>query len=46
MAMAGLGEFDVAVIGGGLVGVAIAHGLMRAGKRIAILDEGDFAVRA
>lgn len=46
MAMAGVGEFDVAVIGGGLVGVAIAYGLMRAGKRIAILDEGDIAVRA
>jgi glycine/D-amino acid oxidase-like deaminating enzyme len=39
-------EFDVAVIGGGLVGCAIALGLARGGKRVGVLDEGDSAVRA
>lgn len=37
---------DFAVIGGGLVGAAIAYGLVRAGRRVALLDEGDRAVRA
>jgi glycine/D-amino acid oxidase-like deaminating enzyme len=41
-----LREADVAVIGGGLVGAAIAWGLARAGARIAVLDEGDVAFRA
>ncbi len=41
-----LGEYDVAVIGGGLVGVATAWGLAREGCRVAVLDEGDRAVRA
>ncbi len=39
-------EFDVAVVGGGLVGVATAWGLAREGARVAVLDEGDRAVRA
>jgi glycine/D-amino acid oxidase-like deaminating enzyme len=39
-------EFDVAVIGGGLVGSALALGLARAGQRVVLLDEGDAAVRA
>jgi glycine/D-amino acid oxidase-like deaminating enzyme len=39
-------EFDVAVIGGGLLGASIAWGLARLGKSVAILDEGDDAVRA
>jgi glycine/D-amino acid oxidase-like deaminating enzyme len=39
-------EFDVAVVGGGLVGVATAWGLSREGCRVVILDEGDRAVRA
>lgn len=39
-------DFDSVVIGGGLVGAAIAWGLVRAGERVAILDEGDTAVRA
>jgi hydrogen cyanide synthase HcnC len=34
------------VIGGGLVGSAIAYGLVRAGLRTALLDEGDVAFRA
>ena len=38
--------FDVAVIGGGLVGSALSFGLARAGQRVALLDEGDAAVRA
>ena len=38
--------FDVAVVGGGLVGVATAWGLAREGCRVAVLDEGDRAVRA
>ena len=39
-------EFDVAVIGGGLVGSALSFGLARAGQRVVLLDEGDAAVRA
>ncbi|MCP3477583.1 FAD-binding oxidoreductase [Bradyrhizobium sp. CCGUVB1N3] len=39
-------EYDVAVVGGGLLGSAIAWGLGRLGKRVAVLDEGDIAKRA
>lgn len=39
-------EYDVAVVGGGLVGSAIAFGLAKAGQRVAVLDEGDVAYRA
>ncbi len=39
-------DFDCAVVGGGLVGAAIAYGLVRSGQRVVILDEGDMAVRA
>ncbi|MCB4771028.1 FAD-binding oxidoreductase [Ancylobacter sp. Lp-2] len=39
-------ECDVAVIGGGLVGVAIACGLRLAGVNTVLLDEGDAAIRA
>lgn len=39
-------DFDVAVVGGGLVGAAIAYGLTRRGQRVAVLDEGDMAIRA
>jgi glycine/D-amino acid oxidase-like deaminating enzyme len=39
-------DFDVAVIGGGLVGSAIAWGLAKVGRRVAVLDEGDIAFRA
>ena len=39
-------DYDVAVVGGGLVGVATAWGLAREGCRVVVLDEGDRAVRA
>ena len=40
------GDYDVAVVGGGLVGIATAWGLAREGCRVVVLDEGDLAVRA
>jgi glycine/D-amino acid oxidase-like deaminating enzyme len=39
-------EFDVAVVGGGVVGSTIAWGLAGAGRRICVLDDGDVAHRA
>jgi hydrogen cyanide synthase HcnC len=39
-------EFDFAVVGGGLVGMAVAWGLARRGRSVAVLDEGDLAFRA
>ncbi len=39
-------DFDVAVVGGGLVGAATAWGLARLGQTVAVLDEGDVAFRA
>ena len=39
-------ETEIAVVGGGLVGAAIAWGLARLGKRVTVLDEGDDALRA
>lgn len=38
-------DYDVAVIGGGIVGTAVAWGLARAGAKVAVLDEGDVAIR-
>ena len=38
--------YDVAIVGGGLVGAAIGHGLRELGSRLAIVDEGDVAHRA
>ena len=42
----GMDQYDAIVIGGGLVGSAIAFGLVRARLRVALLDEGDVAFRA
>src|SRR5437763_9253670 len=39
-------SFDAIVIGGGLVGSAIAYGLANAGLKPALVDEGDVAYRA
>ena len=39
-------DYDVAVVGGGLLGSAIAWGLGRLGRKIVVLDEGDIARRA
>ncbi len=38
--------FEVAVIGGGLVGAAVAFGLRSLGAKLVVLDEGDVAHRA
>jgi glycine/D-amino acid oxidase-like deaminating enzyme len=39
-------RYDAIVIGGGLVGSAIAYGLAREGLQTALVDEGDVAFRA
>jgi glycine/D-amino acid oxidase-like deaminating enzyme len=39
-------RYDAIVIGGGLVGSAIAYGLAREGLRAVLVDEGDVAYRA
>ena len=39
-------DYDLIVIGGGLVGGAIAWGAARLGASVALLDEGDVAFRA
>lgn len=39
-------DYDVAVVGGGLVGAAVGWGLARLGQHVAVLDEGDEAKRA
>ncbi len=39
-------DYDIAVIGGGLVGSSIAYGLSKKGHGVALLDEGDRAFRA
>jgi len=41
-----VGGYDVVVVGGGIVGAAIAFGVAERGKRVAVLDEGDRACRA
>lgn len=40
------GRFDVLVIGGGMLGSAIAYGCAVRGARTLLLDEGDLALRA
>ena len=37
---------DVLVVGGGLVGTAVAYGLAREGAKVTVLDEGDGGFRA
>ena len=37
--------YDVAVVGGGLLGSAFAYGLALRGTRVVLLDEGDHAIR-
>ena len=44
--MSAVRSFEVAVIGGGLVGAAVAFGLRSLGPKLALLDEGDVAHRA
>lgn len=44
--MSDAADFDTLVIGGGVVGMAVAYGLARAGERVQVLDEGDDAYRA
>jgi glycine/D-amino acid oxidase-like deaminating enzyme len=39
-------DSDVIIVGAGLVGSAIAYGLLRQGLEVALLDEGDVAFRA
>ncbi len=41
-----MADYDVIVVGGGVVGVAIAYGLTRLKKRVALVDERDTAIRA
>ena len=37
---------DICVLGGGIVGLAVALGLLRHGHQVTLLDEGDVALRA
>lgn len=37
---------DFLIIGGGVIGMAVAYGLLRRGQRVTILDEGDDVLRA
>ncbi len=41
-----ISSYDIAVIGGGMVGSAIAYGLARHGVNVVLLDQGDIAFRA
>lgn len=41
-----MGNQTMTVVGGGLVGAAIAYGATRAGMRVRVLDQGDVAFRA
>lgn len=44
--MTSVRDSDTLVVGGGVVGSAIAYGLAVAGERVVLLDEGDEAFRA
>ena len=39
-------SFDVAVVGGGMVGTAIAYGCASRGASVALIDQGDLSLRA
>ncbi len=39
-------EFDIAIVGGGVVGAAIGYGLVKLGRRVIIVDGADDALRA
>ncbi len=41
-----MARYEVAVIGGGMIGAALAFGLARGGAKVVMLDEGDTAFRA
>jgi glycine/D-amino acid oxidase-like deaminating enzyme len=41
-----MGNQRMTVVGGGLIGAAIAYGAARAGTRVRVLDQGDVAFRA
>ena len=41
-----MATYDALVVGGGLVGMAVAYGLVRRGLATAVVDEGDVAFRA
>jgi len=44
--LARMERYDLAIIGGGMVGTAIGFGCAERGARVAVLDEGDVALRA
>lgn len=39
-------ESEYAIVGGGIVGLAVAHGLIGLGRKVVVLDQGDDAFRA
>lgn len=39
-------DTEFAIIGGGIVGLSVAYGLMKRGKNVCVFDEGDTAFRA
>ena len=39
-------DFDSIVIGGGMIGSSIAFGLAKQDEKVAMIDEGDNALRA
>jgi len=41
-----MADYDVIVVGGGMIGAAIGYGLARLGQKTALFDEGDIAFRA